>query len=148
MLHKLIACDPVPVRHKQKSQPIGNLALFKATTHYTENCVTLLSTNIQYKISIKHTANCTLTNFGPHSGIVTTDNWRLYGYKSGSFLSNTGCYQVQSEFIQTGVLKSNSHVDADCQGTQFTSNVTVTENTTIKQQVSVPYLHVMGRVGG
>lgn len=82
-----------------------------------------MSANIQYKISIKHTTNCTLTNFGPHSGIVTTDNWRLYGYKSGSFLSNTGCYQVQSEFIQTGVLKSNSHVDADCQGTQFTSNV-------------------------
>lgn len=57
----------------------------------------------------KHTANC-LTNLGPHPGIITTDNWRLYGSKSGSLSLSSPvkiypnrCVQVKSTFV-----------DADC----------------------------------
>uniref|UniRef100_A0A8W8J6S7 Uncharacterized protein n=1 Tax=Magallana gigas TaxID=29159 RepID=A0A8W8J6S7_MAGGI len=81
--------------------------------------------NIHYKLSVKHTANCTLTNFGPHPGIVTTDNWRLYGSKSGSLLSNTGCYQVQSEFSQTGVLKSSQHMSTQIAKEEKPSNLPI-----------------------
>lgn len=138
----------------EKASPVSIMPYFKQTNLlYTENCISLLRwicIHLVYKLSVKHTANRTLSNFDPNPGIVITDNCRLYGSNPVYFYWTQGASKSSLNSFTQVCLSPVQRCAT--QGAKVHSlhqmKVTVTENTTKKQWVSVHNIQIIGRVGG
>lgn len=138
----------------EKASPVSIMPYFKQTNPPIHRKLYLFTSMNMYTLSLQTQCQthriCTLSNFDPNPGIVITDNCRLYGSNPVYFYWTQGASKSSLNSFTQVCLSPVQRCAT--QGAKVHSlhqmKVTVTENTTKKQWVSVHNIQIIGRVGG